>query len=183
MIKKVSIQKQIIQLTHIHFLYVLAFALWVIVYDASQLISPEATLERWELAGGLLVVTTAIWYLARTKEGSRAFQKSLVGALVAADILFASILVYGDRGMASLGVVLYFVPIATSAALLSRSATLATASLCVAAYALACMKYFVDFFNEGYKAQLYSTIGFYGAMFFVVALLLVVVVRQKTSKQ
>lgn len=176
-----NFRASVIRLAVIHFFYILAFAVSVIVYDASQLISPDAVLYRWKLAAAMTALTTAVWYAARTSKDKPNIHKLLVGVLVLADILFASLLIYNDRGMASLAVALYAVPITTATVLLSRSAVLATASLCTAAYALVSVKYFVDFFNEGYKVQLYSSIGFYGATFFVLALILITVVRKKTN--
>lgn len=180
--KSSSISKRVILAAHAHFFYIFAFVASVIVYDASQLITPEAVLKRWQYAAMLMVVTTGVWYFARTKENNQALLKWLVGALVLTDILFASFLVYGDRGMSSIAVALFAVPIVTSAVLLNRSAVLATASLSTAAYAFTAVKYFVDYFNEGYKVQLYSTIGFYGATFFVIALLLIAAIGKKQNR-
>lgn len=182
MVKKInSLHISTLRLARVHFLYGLAFAASIIVYDASKLIAPEAVLNRWKYTIGLLVATTAVWYIAKIKKDNASLQKSLIAVLVCIDIIFASLLVYADRGMASLAVILYAVPIVTAAALLSRSALLATAALSAAAYAFVAVKYFVDFFNEGYKVQLYSTIVFYSAVFFVLALLLITVIRRKTD--
>ena len=180
--KPKQLYKDVLALARVHFFYILAIAASVIVFHASNLIAPESILERWQRIALMLVITTAVWYLARAKKDSIAFQKGLVAALILMDIGFASFMVYTERGMASLGVALYAIPIVTSATLLSRSALLATASVCTAAYALVSVKYFVDYFNEGYKVQLYSTIGFYGATFFILALLLITVIRRKTDK-
>ena len=46
---------------------------------------------------------------------------------------------------------------------------------------LAAVKYFVDFFNEGYKAELYIEVGFYAAMFFVLAALLSTILRFRSN--
>ena len=182
MAKKISsLHINTLRLARVHFLYGLTFAASIIIYDASKLIAPEAVLHRWKYTIGLLLIATVVWYLARLKKDTVGFQKSLIGILICTDIIFASFLVYADRGMASLAVALYTVPLATAAALLSRSALLATAAFSAAAYAFVSVKYFVDFFNEGYKVQLYSTVGFYSAIFFIVALLLTIAVRRKTD--
>lgn len=175
--KNTSLTSGILGVSRAHFLLVLVFAASIVIYDASQLIAPEAVLLRWKMAVTLLIITTLVWYLARRKD-SRSFHMTLVGVLIATDILFTSFFIYHDRGMASLGVALYAIPIATSALLLSRSALLATATLCTAAYALTCVKYFVDFFNEGYRVQLYSSIGFYSACFFILALILITIAKE-----
>lgn len=177
--KSIALHRSVIRLAHIHFVFIFALAASVIVYHASNLVAPESILERWQRIALMLVITTAVWYLARLKKDSAAFQKALVFALVLMDIGVASFLVYTERGMASLAVALYAIPIVTAGVLLSRSAVLATASLSVAAYAFATVKYFVDFFNEGFKVQLYTTIGFYGATFFILALLVITLIRRR----
>jgi len=178
--KTASLYSRLARLTYIHFIYMLLFAVSIIIYDASQLIAPEAVLYRWKLATTMIIVITAVWYFARVKARPR-LQRWLIATLVFADILFASFLVYADRGMASLAVTLYAVPIIVSAATGSSRAILGTASLCTAAYTLATVKYFVDYFNEGYKVQLYSTIGFYGAVFFLIAFLITINLHTKAD--
>lgn len=165
-----------------HFGLVLAFSAYIIVADASNLMTPDAVLQRWKYCLALMVVTTLTWMIARTKRESKLAQNLLIGLLVTTDIVVASLLVYAERGMASVSVSLYALPIATAALTYSRSAILTSASLSTAAYAFASIKYFVDFFNEGYRVQLYSTIGFYSAIFFVLAVLLVAIVKGKPSK-
>ena len=181
MAKKSGLQLTTVRLAHIHFFYIFAFVASIIVYDASLLIAPDAVLRRWKMAVAMAIVVTGVWYFARIKKDSPLFQKWLIALLVFMDIIFASFLVYADRGMASLAVALYGVPIIVAGTLSSRSAVLATASLCTASYAFVAVKYFVDYFNEGYKVQLYGTIGFYGAVFFILALLLVTVIRRKEN--
>jgi hypothetical protein len=180
--KHPNLQTSIFRLSYIHFFYIFAFVISIIIYDASQLITPDAVWHRWKLAAGMLIISTMVWYLAHIKEKSHTFQKGLVAVLVIADIVFASLLVYADRGMASVAIVLYAIPIAASAILLSRSAVMATTLFCVAAYSTSVVKYFGDFFNEGYKVQLYSTIGFYSAVFFVFAWLLGTLIQRKSNK-
>lgn len=177
--KKTPFYTHIIRLAYIHFFYALAFAATTVVYHASNLIPPESILQRWQWVAVIVVIATLVWYLAQAKQNNLALQKGSVFAFVLMDIGLASFLVYTERGMASLGVALYAIPIAVSATLSSRSAVLATASICTAAYAYATVKYFFDFFNEGLKVQLYSTIGFYGTVFFVLALLVVGVMHRR----
>lgn len=161
-----------VKLAQAHFFFIFAFVATTVAQDAAQLIAPDAVLQRWKGMAALAVVTTGVWYFGRTKKNNIALQKWLIAGLVLAGIVFASYIVYAERGMASPAVALYAIPIITSAALLNRSAVFAAAILSSAAYAYASVKYFVDFFNEGYKIQLYSTIGFYIAGFFVLAFLI-----------
>ncbi|HTE22773.1 MAG TPA: hypothetical protein VK674_07115 [Candidatus Limnocylindria bacterium] len=181
MARKRSPQPPIVQLALIHFLLILLFAGTIVVHDASQLIAPAAVLQRWKLTAAMTVLVTAVWYFARIKQDSSAFQKWLIAALVFGDIIFTSLLVYSDRGMASPAVALYSLPIAVSAALRSRSALWATAVLSATGYSLAAIKYFVDYFNEGYKVQLYATIGLYGTALFLLVLLLTVALHTKAD--
>jgi hypothetical protein len=174
-----SLRPHILRLAHVHFFYILVFAVTIVVHDAAHYIPPGAVLNRWKVTAVMTLVVTGVWYAAHVKKKSDAFYTSLVATLVFADLLFASFVVYNERGMASPAVALFAVPIAVSAVLLNRTAVVATASLCTAAYALAADKYFVDYFNEGLKVQLYSTIGFYGAIFFVLALLLAIALHTR----
>jgi len=176
-------QKTILRLSRVHFLYIIAFAASIVVYHAGNLVTPEAILKRWTIAGCMLVLTTIVWGLAHSTKPSPVLYKILVSILILMDIILASSLVYAERGMAGLGVALYAIPIAVSAVLASRTALIGTTILCFAAYAFSCIKYFVDFFNEGYKLQLYATIGFYGAVFFVLAALLAIIFTSQRSKR
>lgn len=172
-----------LRLARVHFFYVLAFAASIIVYDAWQLVPAAAILERWSVASGMLIVVTLIWYLSRshTIKLQPVVYRTFIYILVLLDIAVASFLVYVERGMASRGVALYAIPIAVSASLASRSTLYTTASLCTAAYWLSAIRYFVINFNEGYKVELYSTLAFYSATFFVLAVLLWIVVRDRTN--
>jgi Na+-transporting methylmalonyl-CoA/oxaloacetate decarboxylase beta subunit len=181
--KNNALYKSVLRLAFLHFVYILAFVAATIVFHASNLVPPESILARWQAIVMMIVATTVVWYLAILKKDSPALLKSLLVGLILADIGFASFVVYQERGMASLGVALYAVPIAVAATMLNRTALFATATLCAAAYSLTTVKYFVDFFNEGYKVQLYATIGFYAAMFFVLAALLNILVSTAKSRK
>ena len=176
-----SLQPSVLRLARIHFAYVFIFAISIAAFDAWQLIAPEDVLTRWTMAAIMLVVTTIIWYIARTKPTTPAIYKALVLGLVLVDIAVATTLVYSERGMASRAVALYAVPIVVSAVLMRSSAVFAAASLSTAAYTFAAIRYFVINFNEGYKIELYAIIGFYSAMFFVFAALLSTIIKSKTN--
>lgn len=174
-----SLRSRLNSATKIHFVFAGLLALQVILYDAAQLITPKAVLARWQVIAVLVVVTTAVWYLAKARLAHGLGYTILTMALVLADILLASQYVYNQRGMASRAVLLYLMAIATVAILRSGSALFATAALCVAAYTTTAITYFVVNFNEGYKVELYGEIGFYSAMFFVVASLIWAVTRRR----
>lgn len=161
----------------IHYLYALAIAGQIILFDAGKLVTPEVTLRRWIVTALLLVVTTIVWYISRNRSSSPAACKKLILALILADTAVASYGIYTQRGMASKAVFLYVIPIIVSCVLVRRSALIATAIFCATAYVLTTIAYFVLNFNEGYKLELYGEIGFYSAMFLIVALLLWVFIR------
>lgn len=172
----------LIRATRAHFVYVLAIILQVIIYDAAKLITPEAVFRRWVTTAVFMVTVVVIWYFARTTESNNSFQKQLLVLLILADIFFASYQVYTQRGMASRAVVLYLIPIVTSAILATRSAIFGAAALCIAAYTSTAVSYFYFNFNEGYKVELYGEVGFYSSIFLITASLIWVLVRSKQHR-
>lgn len=152
-----------------HFLFVLAFVLQIMVYDAWKLITPEVVLQRWLMAATLLAGTAIIWALARAEKRDSKYLKRLVVALLALDIAFAGILVYMTRGMASKAVILFVFPIIVAGVLESRRALYATSFVSLAAYTTAAVSYFVLNFNEGYKIELYGEISFYAVILVFIA--------------
>lgn len=169
----------VVRLARIHFWFVGLFAAQITVYDAWDLVTPDVVLKRWIMAALLLVTTVVVWYLARGQTGGLALYKRLVFGLVVVDIAAASFNVYTQRGMAARAVMLYSVPILVSAVLRSRSALFATAVLCIAAYVLTAVSYFVLNFNEGYKIELYGEVGFYSVLFLILASLIWSLTRPK----
>lgn len=171
----------VLRLSRVHFFIVGALALQVLLYDAWKLITPESALQRWTIVLSLLVVVTVVWFLAHNQQSSAATFKRLILVLLIADIAVAAASVYLQRGMASRSVMLFAVPIVSSAVLLNPTAIFATASLSAAAYTAAAVTYFVVHFNEGYKIELYGEVGFYCALFFVLAGLLSVLIRYRDN--
>jgi hypothetical protein len=176
------LQARILGVARAHFFYILFFAASIIAFDANHLVTRENIEYRWMAVVVLLVSNTLVWYLVRASDKSKSFYNALTYVLIVADILFASYILYYDRGMASRSVVLYTIPIAVAAILNSRSALFATAALCTAGYAFAATKYFYDYFNEGYKAELYSVMIFYSACFFILASVLWAIMRYQRLK-
>lgn len=176
-----TLQKNAVGLARVQFGLVAAYAVFILASDAWNLVARELTSQRWIMFGILLIVTTVVWYLARTDLKSANFYRVLVIAIILADIALASFAIYTERGMSSRGVALYAIPIVSSAVLLSRTALFGTAALCTAAYVMAATRYFYVYFNEGYKIELYSTLGLYSAGFFVLAGLLWVVIRGRKT--
>ncbi len=169
MATKNTLRERLIRTTKIHFVFVAALIAQIIIYDASKLIPPETVLKRWMVSAGLLAITAIIWYFAKNKSTSVAYDKVLLSCLVLADIAAVSYIIYGSRGMASRAVALYAIPIVISAIVLKRTAVYATAILCIAAYTTTAISYFVLNFNEGYKIELYGEIGFYSIAMLILA--------------
>lgn len=172
-----SFRPSILRLTRVHFFYVLAYAAFILEYDAWKIITPQALSQRWTMATVMLIVTTICWYLARNRVSSDSYYKSIAFALISLDIFVAGFSVFSQRGMASRAVALFAIPIIISA-LISRTAIFATAALSVAAYTYAAVHYFALNPSEGYKVELYGDLTFYSAIFFILAALLWVVISR-----
>lgn len=170
-----------IRVSRVHFVYAGAYMASIVAFDSWNLISHEGIVLRWKAAAMLLVATTIVWYLVRTRGRATQFYRSLVLLLIAADVLFASYNVYWQRGMASKSVALFAIPIITAATLRSRRTVIATASMSLAAYSFAAVRYFHLNYGEGFKVELYGEIGFYAAIFFVLVGLLLVIIKPRNE--
>lgn len=180
---KVSwLHPSVLRISRVHFAYAFIFAVQTVIYDAWNLVTPTAVMNRWIMTALVIAVTTMVGYLAHNTVTNTLGLKTLVWLLILMDVAVASFSVYTQRGMASRAVMLYSVPIIISAVLLSRAALFATATLCAAAYIATAYSYFVLNFNEGYKIELYGEVGFYSALFFVLAALLWVIIRNRKQK-
>lgn len=177
--EKSNFNQGLIGVCKVHFALVFLFISQIILYDTSQLIEPSVVLQRWIVVAALLAMTGSIWYLAKTNKNNLLLNKALLLALIATDILVASFFVYSTRGMASREVFLYVLPITIAGLMLTRAALFATAILSIAAYSLVCVAYFVNYFNEGYKVELYGEVGFFSIGFLLLAGLLAAVVHPK----
>ena len=181
--KKISfdgwLQKALLRMTRLHYILAILFAAQIILYDALKLLTPEAVLRRWIAVGIWAAIVTAVWYFSHSGNKQTNYFKQLVFVLIMADIALASFFVYSGRGMAARAVFLYVIPLLVSAALLSRSAVMATAAFCVIAYSATAISYFVLNFNEGYKIELYGEVGFYCAFILACGAFLGVLIRSK----
>lgn len=168
---EISLRDGLTAFCKIHFILVLVLIGQTILYDTSQLITPDAVLRGWIAISGLLTVNGVIWYLVKSRSGHVLMYKLLILLMILSDVGLASFSVYSQRGMASRAVFLFVIPIIIAGLLRSRSALFATAILCIAAYSLTAVSYFVLNFNEGYKVELYGEVGFYSLMMLLVAAL------------
>lgn len=173
-----QLKLKIVRVSRIHFYFALIIAVQVVIYDAWMLIQPEAVLARWAATAVLFTGSTAVWLLARSPSRKVLFYQKLVTSLIVLDVALASFMVYQTRGMASRAVILYAVPILVASVFRSRTALIATAFFCVAAYSTTALAYFTLNFNEGYNVELYGEVGFYSAVLVLLSLLVWMIINK-----
>ena len=149
------------------FLFIIAFALYIIIFDSGNVLTREAVYYRWMLLGALLITNSIFWSYTKKTHSRKSLTVALM-AIVVAQIALAGFSTYWERGMASMSTILFALPIVTISILGSRTFTLATSAICSAVYIIACTKYFYDFFNEGYRVQLYGQLFFFSAVFMII---------------
>lgn len=174
-----SLGPGLLGLCKVHFVLAGLFIAQIVLYDTSKLIEPEAVLDRWFVVSMLLLVSGFIWYFVKSNSGNIISYKALVLTMMLTDWALASFIVYSTRGMASRAVLLFIVPIIISGLLKSKSALYAASIVSIAIYSLTCIAYFTWNFNEGYKVELYGEVGFYSAMFLIVAAFLSTILHPK----
>ena len=167
MAQKMMVDPLLQKLAKFNFLFVVGFALHTIIFDGGNVLTRQGVYHRWLFFALLLAVYTAYW--AACKKATKSYQIFRVLLLcVTAELVLAGFITYWERGMASTSTILYALPIASMALWRSRTYTIGVSILASATYALAATKYFYDFFNEGYRVQLYGEIFFYAVIFIVV---------------
>ncbi|MCA9348058.1 hypothetical protein KC867_01460 [Candidatus Saccharibacteria bacterium] len=171
----------LLRVARVHYLYLLAYIVSLIIFDSANLITHEAIIDRFTAVGSLLVVNTIIWYLCKAKVRSKLFYQVLFVALILSDIAFASANVYWQRGMASKAVALFAVPIISAGLYKSRSLVLATAGLSSVVYGLSTIRYFFDNYGQGYRVELYGELFFYCSFFFVLAFMMMINFRKSSE--
>jgi hypothetical protein len=173
------VQEAAVRVTRVHFLYIAAYMASIVVFDSWNLLVHDAVSTRWTAAGSLLILNTVLWYLARMKFSNDLVYKIIILTLIVADIIFASFNVFWQRGLASKAVALFAVPIITAAVLRSRTTILAAASLSVASYSIAAVRYYNQHYGESFRVELYGEVGFYCALFFILVGLLLIIIKPK----
>lgn len=176
------LQTAAVRVTRVHFVYIACYIASIIVFDMWNLYTHEAITQLWTAAGVMLAVNTVLWYVARMNFRNNNVYVLVIILLIIADITFAAYNVLWQRGLASKSVMLFAIPILTSAVLRSRSTLLATTTLCAAAYSTISVRYFFQHYGESYRVELYGTVGFYCAIFFVLAGLLAVIILPKNER-
>jgi hypothetical protein len=176
------LQTTAVRLTRIHFFYAACFLLSVIIFDTWNLYTHQATMQLWTAGGLLLAVNVILWFLARLKSDNYWFYVGVAMALIVVDIIFASYIVWWQRGLYSKAIMLYTIPIVSAAALRSRSILLTTTTLSAAAYSTISVRYFFTNYGLGYRVELWATVGFFSAMLFVLAIILEIIIRPTQEK-
>jgi hypothetical protein len=166
--QKHSTRPSITRISKLHVFIGIAYMAQIIAFDASKLVTPDVVLKRWVAVSLLIAASGICWFLARTKDEPK-YANKIVWTLVIADILFASFNVYTQRGMASKAVLFYVLAILTAAVLHRKGAIYLAGLMSVVAYLVTCIAYFVLNFNEGYKVELYTEIGFYSVVLLVIS--------------
>jgi uncharacterized membrane protein YgdD (TMEM256/DUF423 family) len=178
----VELQLALTRATRTIFFFIAIFMLSIVVFDSGNLITRESIIDRWTLVTVLLVVNTFVWFGASQK-WPLATRKLPVTLLSLTLLLFAGFMTYWERGMASTSTILYALPILVIAIAKNRHALQATAILAVGTYAFASVKYFNDFFNEGYRIQLWGSIILVGGSIVTLSwLTLIIAGLRKDSK-
>jgi hypothetical protein len=131
--------------------------LTIVIFDSGNLITRESIINRWTLVTVLLVVNTIAWYAA-SQSLNLNIKKLAIPLLAITLIAFAGFTTYWERGMASTSTIFYALPILVIAMAKNRHALQAVTILAMGTYAFAAVKYFNDFFNEGYRVQLWGSI-------------------------
>lgn len=165
-------RSQLLRTVRLHFYFLLACAGALITFEAWNLITHQASLWRWTYLAGLAIVCCLVWFYLKCYARAVSALTRATYVLIVADIIFAGLNVYAQRGMASKAVMLFVLPLLVAAQLKDRATLLVTAGLSVVAYSLAAIRYFYTFYGEGYRVELYGEVGFYSLLLVIFALLL-----------
>lgn len=175
------LKPSLIKVAKLHLLFVFVYSAQIVAYDAAKLITPDTLLKRWFAVGLIAMLALFVWYMASGKAASLASYKILTWMIILSDVAFAAFNVYTQRGMASRAVVLFLIPIIVATILHSRVALIVTGLMSVIVYTTTSVAYFVNYFNEGYKIELYGEIFFYSAVMLIISGLLWVALKSKRT--
>ena len=177
-----TIQLSLTRATRTTYFFIALYMLSIVIFDSGNLITRESIINRWTLVTVLLVVNTFVWF-GVSQKWPLPTTKIPVALLTLTLIVFAGFMTYWERGMASTSTILYALPILVVAIAKNRHALLATAVLAAGAYAFASVRYFNDYFNEGYRIQLWGTIVLVGGTILTISWLTMIITGlRKDSK-
>jgi len=169
-----------LKVMQIGFVYVVAYTLMVIAMHAWNLVTPEAETWHWVAAGMLLLVNLGVWYSVKIN-GTKRHQIALIMLLVFAQILFAALNVYWERGMASAYPVLFVLPIILSTVMKNPKMIYSSAALSAFAYSSSVYRYFYNYYGEGYMVQLWTRICFISVLLLLIAWMLAITTDTKKA--
>ncbi len=158
------------------YFFIVIYALSIVLFDAGNLITRDAVIQRWTLASVLLAVNTLVWFASSQSKSKPTQNTLLIYLLTITLVVFAGFTSYWERGMASTSTIFYVLPLLVVSTVHNRHALLATTVLSSGTYAFATVKYFNDFFNEGYRIQLWGQLFLYVGTIFASAWLIMILV-------
>jgi uncharacterized membrane protein YgdD (TMEM256/DUF423 family) len=180
--KKTDSSLDITRITRTIYFFLGVYILTIVIFDSGNLITREAVINRWSIASLLLLINTLVWFTA-VQNWAVPFKKSLIPLLTLGLLVFAGLTTYWERGMASTSTILYVLPLLVIATSKNRHSLIATAVLAVATYSFAAVKYFNDYFNEGYRIQLWGNLVLIGGTLFAATWLIMILAGlRKDSK-
>lgn len=163
------------RVTRTVYFIIITYAATIIIFDAGNLITRESVIHRWSLASLLLLVNTVVWFASSQRKAKTSRNAVLTYLLVMALLFTAGITTYWERGMASTSTIFYVLPLLVAATLRNRHALLAAAVLSAGTYSFMAVKYFNDFFNEGYRVQLWGHLFLYSGTILAIAWLIMII--------
>ena len=155
------------KLSKYNFMFIGAYAIYTIIFDAGNILTREDVYHRWIFAVILTAAFSLFWVATKKANTNNVLFGSLIVCIIA-ELILAGYMTYWERGMASMSTVLFIFPIVSMALTGSRTYTVGTSLLASAIYTGACTKYFYDFFNEGYRIQLYGQLFFFASLYLTI---------------
>ena len=188
MAKQTNYSLQLTRLTRTVYFFIAIFALSIIIFDSGNLITREAVIQRWAILSLVFVANTIAWYFAakppnKKNTAIKSLHYTLIMLLSVVLLVFAGFMTYWERGMASTSTIFYALPLLSIGILKSRHALLAMAALAAGTYSFAAVKYFNDFFNEGFRVQLWGSLLLYIGTIFVIAWLIMILTNLRHDSQ
>lgn len=173
--KKLSPSLILTRVTRTIYFALAFYALSIVIFDSGNLITRESIINRWLIFTLILIVNTFAWYIASQKNNLLNRPALITMFISVIFVIFAGLTTYWERGMASTSTIFYALPLLIVATLKNRHALLAIATLSAGTYAFSTVKYFNDYFNEGYRIQLWGSIVLYAGVIFTCSWLIMII--------
>lgn len=158
---------ELTQITRSIFFLCAIYTATIVLFDSGNLLTKSAVIQRWALITAVLIINALAWLVSSQVRFAATTKHIVLSVILSASLLIlAGMSTYWERGMASTSTILYILPLLVIATLKNRHALIVTCILCISAYSFASVKYFNDFFNEGYRIQLWGHIVLYAGVLF-----------------